>query len=135
MARRRKTENNLLEKILDLTLDIGKILPWWMTLPSAVLLFTLVPFEISTEVNLQQPIDSILFFIGIFFKALFKYLVPLTLLMGAFTSFFDRSKTPGDEIEGLCPECGGNLVKRKGKKGHFIGCSSFPKCRYTADIQ
>ncbi len=31
----------------------------------------------------------------------------------------------------LCPRCGGNLVERKGKNGCFIGCSNFPKCRYT----
>ena len=31
----------------------------------------------------------------------------------------------------ICPKCGGNLVKRKGKYGEFLGCSNFPKCRYT----
>lgn len=32
---------------------------------------------------------------------------------------------------GICPRCGGQLVSRKGKNGAFIGCSNFPKCRYT----
>ena len=32
---------------------------------------------------------------------------------------------------GICPRCGGQLVPRKGKKGIFVGCSNFPKCRYT----
>lgn len=30
-----------------------------------------------------------------------------------------------------CPLCGGTLVKREGKYGKFIGCSNYPKCRYT----
>lgn len=30
-----------------------------------------------------------------------------------------------------CPKCGSNLVERKGKYGNFIGCSNYPKCRYT----
>ncbi len=30
-----------------------------------------------------------------------------------------------------CPKCGGVLVKRNGKYGEFIGCSNFPKCRFT----
>ncbi len=30
-----------------------------------------------------------------------------------------------------CPRCGGMLVKRSGKFGEFIGCSNFPKCRFT----
>lgn len=31
----------------------------------------------------------------------------------------------------MCPECGGLLVKRKGKYGGFIGCSNYPDCKYT----
>jgi len=32
---------------------------------------------------------------------------------------------------GICPKCGGKLVDRTGKYGDFIGCSNYPKCRYT----
>lgn len=32
---------------------------------------------------------------------------------------------------GVCPKCGGELIMREGKYGSFIGCSNFPKCRYT----
>lgn len=32
---------------------------------------------------------------------------------------------------GVCPKCGGELIMRDGKYGSFIGCSNFPKCRYT----
>lgn len=32
---------------------------------------------------------------------------------------------------GICPRCNGKLVERRGKNGAFIGCSSYPKCRYT----
>ena len=30
-----------------------------------------------------------------------------------------------------CPKCGGNLVEKNGKYGNFIGCSNYPKCKYT----
>ncbi len=29
-----------------------------------------------------------------------------------------------------CPECGGDLVIRKGKYGEFVACSNYPKCKY-----
>lgn len=32
-----------------------------------------------------------------------------------------------------CPECGGTLILRSGRRGKFLGCSNFPKCRYTRD--
>lgn len=31
----------------------------------------------------------------------------------------------------ICPRCGGNLVPRNGRYGYFIGCSNYPKCKYT----
>jgi DNA topoisomerase-1 len=33
-----------------------------------------------------------------------------------------------------CPECGSELVKRKGRFGEFISCSAFPKCKYTKNL-
>ncbi|MBN1875429.1 MAG: type I DNA topoisomerase [Anaerolineae bacterium] len=30
-----------------------------------------------------------------------------------------------------CPECGAPLIIRWGRYGKFVGCSTFPKCRYT----
>ena len=30
----------------------------------------------------------------------------------------------------ICPECGHDLVIRKGKYGEFVACSNFPKCKY-----
>ena len=35
----------------------------------------------------------------------------------------------------VCPECGGKLVEKNGRNGRFIGCSSFPRCRYTRSIK
>lgn len=34
----------------------------------------------------------------------------------------------------MCPECGSELVKRKGRFGEFISCSAFPKCKYTKNL-
>ena len=39
----------------------------------------------------------------------------------------------------VCPKCGGELKQRQAKRGksagnHFLGCSNFPKCRYTKNM-
>lgn len=36
--------------------------------------------------------------------------------------------------EEVCPQCQGKLVVRNGKFGKFIGCSNYPKCKYTKNI-
>ena len=34
----------------------------------------------------------------------------------------------------LCPECGKPMIERRGRKGLFLGCTGFPKCRGTREI-
>jgi DNA topoisomerase-1 len=37
--------------------------------------------------------------------------------------------------EVLCERCGSKMVKRWGKRGYFLACSSYPKCRYTREVE
>ncbi len=39
------------------------------------------------------------------------------------------------ELIKKCPRCGDILVKRYGKFGAFWGCSSYPDCKYTKNIE
>ena len=34
-----------------------------------------------------------------------------------------------------CPKCGSILVERNSKYGKFIGCSNYPKCKYTRNMK
>jgi DNA topoisomerase-1 len=38
------------------------------------------------------------------------------------------------ELEEQCPECDKVLLVRQGRKGKFVGCSGYPKCKYTRDL-
>ncbi len=46
-----------------------------------------------------------------------------------------EDREPSNEIVGVCPECGSDLIKRSGRYGEFIGCSGFPKCRFTKSLE
>ena len=35
----------------------------------------------------------------------------------------------------ICPECGGDLVIRKGKYGKFVACNNYPTCKYIKKEQ
>ena len=44
----------------------------------------------------------------------------------------DRKKTFKESRNSMiCRECGGTLVEKMGKYGKFLGCSNYPKCRFT----
>jgi DNA topoisomerase-1 len=40
----------------------------------------------------------------------------------------------GTPIGESCPECGAELIERRGRFGKFIACSTYPKCRYTRNV-
>ncbi len=57
--------------------------------------------------------------------------------------FMEKIEKGKEEIKSLkvakpigrnCPECGSELLLRKGRYGEFIACSGFPKCKYTEQV-
>jgi DNA topoisomerase-1 len=42
----------------------------------------------------------------------------------------------GEKIptEALCERCGSPMIKRWGKRGYFLACSSYPNCRFTKEV-
>ena len=46
-----------------------------------------------------------------------------------------KTRIEPEKVGRACPECGSDLLYRNGKSGRFIGCSAYPKCRYTESIQ
>jgi DNA topoisomerase-1 len=42
-------------------------------------------------------------------------------------------KGPGFPTESDCPECGKKLHIKVGKNGHFLACSAYPECSFSAD--
>jgi len=61
---------------------------------------------------------------------------------GSFHQVLERAKaemptvprTPPQPTGELCPECGGTLLFKTGRFGRFVGCSNYPKCRFSRPI-
>jgi DNA topoisomerase-1 len=39
------------------------------------------------------------------------------------------------KLEEPCPECGKDLLVRQSKRGPFVGCSGYPKCKFARDLE
>ena len=39
------------------------------------------------------------------------------------------------QTDAVCERCGSQMVKRWGKRGYFLACSSYPKCRFTREVE
>ena len=46
-----------------------------------------------------------------------------------------KSKKMAEPTGKMCPKCGHELLRRKGRYGEFIACGNFPKCKYTTDLE
>jgi DNA topoisomerase-1 len=44
------------------------------------------------------------------------------------------SEKAGVPIGEACPECGGDLLERRGRFGKFIACSNYPDCKYKRNL-
>ena len=45
-----------------------------------------------------------------------------------------RSDVTQEKIDEKCPKCGGQLAIRLGRNGRFIGCTNYPECDYTRNL-
>ncbi len=45
-----------------------------------------------------------------------------------------RSDVTQERIDEVCPQCGGQLSIRLGRNGRFVGCTNYPDCDYTRDL-
>ncbi|KHD06589.1 DNA topoisomerase I [Candidatus Thiomargarita nelsonii] len=46
-----------------------------------------------------------------------------------------RKDITTEELDEACPKCSKPLAKRLSKRGHFIGCTGYPDCDYTRNLE
>jgi DNA topoisomerase-1 len=44
-----------------------------------------------------------------------------------------KKTTPAVEVSDTCPECGASMKLRQSRRGFFLGCSKYPKCKGTRE--
>jgi len=61
----------------------------------------------------------------------------ITLIVAIFSAIaglVQKSTLTSQANTPLCPRCSSQMVLRSGTRGHFYGCSRFPRCRGTRNI-
>lgn len=65
-----------------------------------------------------------------------EYVKALTAFEEKFEPLLEKAYEDMEQIQPkktgeACPECGGDLVERKGRYGTFVACSNYPECKYV----
>jgi len=83
--------------------------------------------------HLEEKLDEIALDKADWQKVLSDFYYPFMEKISAGKTGIKSLKT-ATPIGERCPECGSELVLRKGRYGEFIACSNFPKCKYSRNV-
>jgi restriction system protein len=89
---KRKQKSSEADALFSEVAHTAALVPWWITLPLAVLLFFFIP-DIQLNITEFTSSSAVTALMGMFFTALFKYFVPLALVFGAVINIFKRFKS------------------------------------------
>jgi DNA topoisomerase-1 len=90
-------------------------------------------FDLSYTANLEDGLDKIANKEEDYIKLLKDFYTP-------FKKELDLRKEDSsilkleDDVKGICPLDGGNLITRFSRFGKFIACANYPKCKFTKSI-
>jgi len=59
---------------------------------------------------------------------------PFIALVGTIEETVQRKDVTQEAMDEKCPKCGKPLSTRLGKRGRFIGCTGYPECDYTRNL-
>lgn len=90
MSRQRKTVG---DGVFENIVELASMIPWWATLPVALLLFFFVPSTMPSEVNLQSSGNLSGVVINMFLVAFFKYFLPASLVFGSVLNIYSSLKS------------------------------------------
>ncbi len=108
--------------------DVGRVVNKFLTK-----YFTqYVDYEFTA--HLEDELDEIACGKNKFLKLMQEFWQPFKKLIDAASTNVKREDITQEALEEKCPKCGKPLILRLGRKGKFIGCSGYPECDYTANI-
>ena len=84
--------------------------------------------------HLEDELDEIASGKSRFLTLMQEFWQPFQKLIATIADNVKREDVTQEVLEDKCPQCGKTLILRLGRKGKFIGCSAYPECDYTANI-
>lgn len=84
--------------------------------------------------NLEDNLDAIARGEEAWIPMLAHFWTPFIKQVSETQESVKRSDVTQEKLEEACPQCGQPLSIRLGKRGRFIGCTAYPECNYTRNL-
>lgn len=109
--------------------DVGRIVSQFLTAH-----FTkYVDYDFTA--NLEDDLDAIARGEKKWVPLMRDFWQPFIELIGEKETSVQRKDTTQEPMDEKCPECGKQLSIRLGRNGRFVGCTNYPDCSYTRDLE
>ena len=84
--------------------------------------------------NLEDELDAVSRGEKDWIPLMAEFWKPFTNLIHEKEESVQRKDVTQEAIDEKCPECGSQLSIRLGRNGRFIGCTNYPECSYTRNL-
>jgi DNA topoisomerase-1 len=84
--------------------------------------------------NLEDDLDAVSRGERNWIPLMREFWYPFKSLIDTKDESLRRADVTHESIDEACPECGGQLSIRLGRNGRFIGCTNYPECKYTRNL-
>ena len=118
----------VLDKKRFLPTDVGRVVNKFLTEYFA----TYVDYDFTAR--LEDDLDAVSRGEAEWIPLLETFWRPFKDLIDHTQEHVKRSDVTQEPISETCPTCGGPLSIRLGRNGRFIGCTNYPECDYTRDL-
>lgn len=90
--------------------------------------------EYDFTANLENELDEVSRGEREWKPLLNAFWTPFNEKIGQVSTSVQRSDVTQETLSEKCPKCDSALLMKLGKRGKFIGCSKYPDCDYTANV-
>jgi len=118
----------ILDKKRFVPTDVGRVVNRFLT----DYFTSYVDYDFTAR--LEDDLDAVSRGEGDWVPLLERFWRPFKDLVDHTQEHVKRSDVTQERIEETCPKCGGQLAIRLGRNGRFIGCTHYPDCDYTRDL-
>ncbi|GAB4391998.1 MAG: type I DNA topoisomerase [Gammaproteobacteria bacterium] len=108
--------------------DVGRVVNKFLTQH-------LTPYvDYDFTAKLEEQLDSVSCGDLGWIPLLEKFWQPFKKLVDDIEVNVSRKDVTQEKIDENCPQCGKELTLRLGRRGRFVGCSGYPDCNYTRNV-
>ena len=84
--------------------------------------------------DMEQQLDDIEDKHADWVEMLSRFYGPFSESLKSAYEVLAHAKAETQPASHICPQCGGHTVYRFGKKGRFLSCARYPKCKFAAPV-